>query len=113
MIQNSASNTESNRLMRSTVFLILVFALLVPGTARAQQTSPVAAPNSQASQTKSAVPLGSSNSSAEVQVWVNTNSGVYHCPGTHWYGATKSGSYMKQSEAQQKGYRPAYHRACK
>jgi len=31
-------------------------------------------------------------------------------PGTHWYGATKSGNYMKQSDAQQKGYRPAYQR---
>jgi hypothetical protein len=114
MIQNSAANTESNQLMRSTVFLVLLFALLVPETAaHAQQTSPVAAPNSQASQTKSAAPLESSTSSAEIQVWVNTNSGVYHCPGTHWYGATKSGTYMKQSEAQQKGYRPAYHRACK
>jgi hypothetical protein len=49
---------------------------------------------------------------AETKVWVNTNSGVYHCPGTHWYGSTKAGVYMKQSEAQQKGYRPAYHRTC-
>src|ERR1035441_6497490 len=40
------------------------------------------------------------------KVWVNTHSGVYHCPNTHWYGATKSGVYMKQAEAQQKGYVP-------
>src|SRR6266568_49440 len=42
-----------------------------------------------------------------VKVWVNTNSGVYHCPGTRWYGNTKSGEYMRQKEAQSKGYRPA------
>jgi len=44
----------------------------------------------------------------DVKVWVNTKSGVYHCPGTRLYGNTKQGEYMTQSEAQDKGYRPAY-----
>jgi hypothetical protein len=48
----------------------------------------------------------------EVKVWVNTHSGVYHCPGTRWYGVTKSGTYMTQTEAQQHGYRPAYGKVC-
>jgi hypothetical protein len=48
----------------------------------------------------------------DVTVWVNTNSGVYHCPNTRWYGNTKSGEYMTQSEAQAKGYRPAYGGVC-
>jgi hypothetical protein len=48
----------------------------------------------------------------EIKVWVNTHSGVYHCPGTRWYGKTKQGEYMKQKEAQQKGYRPAYGKVC-
>lgn len=43
-----------------------------------------------------------------VLVWVNTNSGVYHCPNTRWYAKTKSGKYMTQKEAQAKGYRRAY-----
>ena len=47
-----------------------------------------------------------------VKVWVNTNSGVYHCPNTTWYGRTKSGQFMTQSEAQTKGYRPAYGAVC-
>jgi len=47
-----------------------------------------------------------------VTVWVNTNSGVYHCPGTRWYGKTKSGQFMTQREAQAKGYRPAYGAVC-
>ena len=50
--------------------------------------------------------------SAKVKVWVNTNSGVYHCPGTRWYGNTKSGRFMTQREAQSKGYRPAYGAVC-
>jgi nuclease S1 len=47
-----------------------------------------------------------------VKVWVNTSSGVYHCPGTRWYGTTKSGQYMTQQQAQEKGYRPAYGKVC-
>ena len=48
----------------------------------------------------------------EVQVWVNTNSGVYHCPGTRWYGKTKQGKYMSECEAVKNGNRPAYGKAC-
>lgn len=53
-----------------------------------------------------------SQDNSAVKVWVNTRSGVYHCPGTRWYGATKNGEYMAQGEARQKGYRPAYGRPC-
>ena len=49
----------------------------------------------------------------DVKVWVNTASGVYHCPGTRWYGNTKQGDYMSQAEAQKKGYRPAYGKVCR
>ena len=48
----------------------------------------------------------------DVRVWVNTSSGVYHCPGTRWYGNTKHGEYMPQKKAQDGGYRPAYDTVC-
>lgn len=48
----------------------------------------------------------------EVKVWVNTNSGVYHCPGTRWYGNTKHGKYMGECAAIKDGNRPAYGKAC-
>ena len=51
-------------------------------------------------------------SNPDVRVWVNTRSGVYHCPGTRWYGKTKEGTYMTQKAAQEQGYRPAYGNAC-
>ncbi len=52
------------------------------------------------------------SSKDNIRVWVNTKSGVYHCPGTRWYGATKEGEYMTQKQAQDKNYRPAYNRPC-
>ena len=54
----------------------------------------------------------SESDTRDVMVWVNTNTGVYHCPNTRWYGKTKSGKYMTQKEAQAKGYRPAYGAVC-
>src|SRR5690348_5520001 len=48
----------------------------------------------------------------EVKVWVNTSSGVYHCPGTRWYGNTKHGKYVSECTAIQDGNRPAYGKAC-
>lgn len=48
----------------------------------------------------------------EVTVWVNTRSGVYHCPGSRWYGKTKEGKYMGECEARKAGYRPAYGSPC-
>jgi hypothetical protein len=38
-------------------------------------------------------------------VWVNKESKVYHKPGSQWYGKTKQGSYMPESEAVKAGYR--------
>jgi len=48
----------------------------------------------------------------EVKVWVSTRSGVYHCPGSRWYGDTKQGKYMGEREAKKAGYRPAYDHPC-
>jgi Helix-hairpin-helix motif len=40
-------------------------------------------------------------------VWVNTDSKVYHRQGDRFYGKTKHGKYMTESEAIQQGYRAA------
>jgi hypothetical protein len=98
------------------VIVVLLWVLLMSrATSAQQQAQSTPAPNPQAASAKPATPQESSatQGNPEVKVWVNTKSGVYHCPGTHWYGTTKSGEYMKQSEAQQKGFRPAYYRSCK
>lgn len=46
------------------------------------------------------------------QVWVNTSSRVYHCPGTRYYGNTKAGRYMSESAAIAAGHRAASGRRC-
>lgn len=51
-------------------------------------------------------------SAAGARVWVNTSSGVYHCPGSRYFGGTKQGQYMTETEARATGYRPAYNRSC-
>lgn len=43
---------------------------------------------------------------ASGKVWVNTETGVYH-KGGRYYGKTKQGKFMTESEAQKAGYRPA------
>jgi hypothetical protein len=99
--------------MKKIAFLLLVLALCLPVLAQGPKAS-----------THSAVAIGTVTTSATVaalddkgnpdaKVWVNTASGVYHCPGTRWYGATKHGEYMTQAEAQKKGNRPAYGKVCK
>ncbi len=46
------------------------------------------------------------------QVWVNSASNVYHCNGSHWYGKTKTGSYMTEAAAKASGARPDHGKAC-
>src|SRR5437899_9077142 len=46
-------------------------------------------------------------SSESRQVWVNAGTGVYHYPGTRWFGNTKQGKFMSEADARAQGYRPA------
>jgi hypothetical protein len=50
---------------------------------------------------------GTIHTSDDREVWVNTATGVYHYPGTPWYGKTGSGQFMNETEAQARGYRPS------
>lgn len=101
--------------MRRAAALLVFCALLFPLSVQAQQaqSAPPATPPSTSAKPPTPQDSSSTQGSPDIQVWVNTKSGIYHCPGTHWYGATKTGEYMKQSEAQQKGFRPAYHKVCR
>jgi hypothetical protein len=42
----------------------------------------------------------------ENEVWVNTRSGKYWKPGSHFYGKTKQAEFMTESDAIKRGYQP-------
>lgn len=44
---------------------------------------------------------------SDVVVWVNTDSGIYHMPGTAHFGTTKTGDYMCKADADSTGNKPA------
>lgn len=46
------------------------------------------------------------------QVWVNTATKVYHCPGTQYYGTTKRGEYVTEAAARASGAHAAGGRTC-
>ncbi len=83
------------RLIAATLFVLILMS------------GPVSAPAPQGTQTTQ-----DSTKKKEIRVWVNTKSGIYHCPGSRWYGTTKQGKYMSECEALKAGYRAAYYRPC-
>jgi hypothetical protein len=45
-------------------------------------------------------------------VWLNTDSNVYHCPGSQFYGKTKQGSYVSEADAKAKGAHADHNHPC-
>jgi hypothetical protein len=69
-------------------------AVAAPATAA---SAPV--PEAKPASTKPAAPMAGGAG----KVWVNTRSKIYHCEGSKFYGKTKEGEYMTETEAQAKG----------
>ncbi len=82
--------------------LVTVSAPPAGSANRAAPETPATAPSA-----SRAAPSQNAGSPGPGMVWVNTQTKVYHREGDPWYGKTKHGKYMTESEAIQAGYRAA------
>ena len=86
-----------------------------PAAKPARENTPAAKPASPATTPATSTPAASKPAATQQtrpangtgMVWVNTDSGIYHKPGSRYYGKTKQGKYMSEADAIKAGYRAA------
>jgi hypothetical protein len=82
----------------------------VPAPASSPKPAPIApAPSKPASNAVSSTPAPGGGAG---KVWLNSSTNVYHCQGSKYYGTTKQGTYMTESEAKAKGAHPDHGKGC-
>lgn len=89
-------------------FCLALAAVISPARAKAQTSSgnstAAATAPTKASSAPSVQEIAAAKASGKV--WVNTETRVYHKSG-RWYGKTKQGKFMTESEAKTAGYKAA------
>ena len=62
--------------------------------------------------TSGRAPLPDTATATKRMVWVNTESGVYHCPNSSDWGMTRRGRYLTEANASATGHKPAAGKKC-
>ena len=98
----------------STAFGAPTAGAQTAGTAPAPSTPAAtsSAPASPKATTTAKAPMQQAPGGGPDQVWVNTNSSVYHCPGDRFYGKTAHGRYMTEAAAKSAGAKGVGGKTC-
>jgi hypothetical protein len=81
-----------------------------PATTTPHGATPAAAPAKSARTAAAATEAAPGGGAGKV--WVNTASKVYHCEGDKYYGKTKKGEYLAESDAKAKGFHGPHGKDC-
>ena len=110
-------------LIATTLVMGSAFAQTAATTAKpaSAPATTIAAPVANASSAGStkATPKAAASATTEApgggagKVWINTKSNTYHCHGTKFYGKTKEGEYMTETDAKAKRAHADHGKACK